>query len=177
MVVVTVSVLAYLGFKRLNASLTSRPVVAANAVPCDQLEHTQIHYHAVLQILDHGNQVPIPTGIGRTSTCFYWLHMHNGEPGIIHVEAPLARTFTLGDFFQVWSMWSGEKQLIDSTHVSTLRAAGDERLAVFVDKGSGPAPYGADPGDIVLAEHEAITIEVGPPPASAPPAYSWPPGF
>src|SRR5919204_189258 len=123
-VIVTVSVFVFLAFRRINDSLTIAPVIAARTVPCDQLEHTQVHYHAELQILVSGNLLPIPTGVGRTTTCYYWLHMHNGEPGMIHIEAPLDRTFTLADFFQVWSMWSGERQLIDSTHVSTIALTG-----------------------------------------------------
>ena len=83
-------------------------------MPCDGLEHTQVHYHAALQILDQGLAVPIPTTLGRTSSCYYWLHMHSGESGIIHVEAPSDHQFTLGDFFQVWSAWSGEKRILDA---------------------------------------------------------------
>ncbi len=33
--------------------------------------------------------------------CFYWLHTHT-EDGIIHIESPVQRTFTLGHFFAIW---------------------------------------------------------------------------
>src|SRR5437773_2530812 len=71
-------------------------------IPCDQLEHTQVHYHAYLQIPNQGSRVSIPTNVGRSSACYYWLHMHTNEAGIIHIESPSDRTFTLGDFFDVW---------------------------------------------------------------------------
>lgn len=176
-VLVTVSVLGFLAWQRLNASLTPGPVVAANAIPCDQLEHTQVHYHAFLQILDAGNPVAIPTGVGRPGGCYYWLHMHTGEPGIIHIEAPSDRTFTLVDFFQVWAMWSGEKQFLDSTHVSNITLGPGQKLVVFVDNGGGPSIYAGNPAGIVLHDHEVITLEIAPPTVDPPPAFTWPQGF
>lgn len=176
-VLVTVSVLAFLAFRRINDSLVSKPIVGANAVPCDQLEHTQVHYHAELQILVDGSLMPIPTDVGRTAGCYYWLHMHSGEPGMIHIEAPLDRRFILADFFQVWSNWAGEKELLDTTHVSTIALGSDQRLAVYVDSGNGPKAYSGDPATIVLEDREVITLEVTPPTVEPPPGYKWPPGF
>src|SRR5439155_4193110 len=123
-------------------------------VPCDGLEHTQVHYHAAIQILDKGKPVAISTGVGRQDFCYYWLHMHSGEAGIIHIEAPSDRAFTLGDFFQVWASWSGQKQLLDSGHVSTITLTSAERLAVFVatDGGGAAQPFTGDPRSIVLEE-------------------------
>ena len=177
-VIATVSVLAYLGFKRINDSLTNTSVsiVERNTIPCDQLEHTQVHYHAALQIFVAGSPLAIPTDLGRTRGCYYWLHMHTNEEGIIHIEAPSDRTFTLGDFFAVWSDWSGQKELIDSTHVSTIALDSSQKLVVYVDGGSGPKAYSGDPGSIVLDKHEVITLEVSPPTIN-PPSFDWPPGF
>lgn len=148
-----------------------------SGIPCDQLEHTQVHYHAFLQILDAGNPVAIPTGVGRPGGCYYWLHMHSGEPGIIHIEAPNDRVFTLVDFFQVWAMWSGEKQFLDFNHVSNIALGPGQKLVVFVDNGGGPARYTGDPAGIVLHDHEVITLEITPPTVEPPPAFTWPPGF
>jgi hypothetical protein len=177
LVLITVSVLSFVAFQRIDASLRSDNTSSANTIPCDKLEQTQVHYHAALQILDGGSAVSIPTNLGRTQSCYYWLHMHTGEQGIIHVEAPDDRTFTLGDFFQVWSRWAGDKEFIDRTHVSTISLGSDQKLLVYVDSGSGPQLYTGDPGTIVLKEHEVITLEVTPPTLTAPPAFDWPPGF
>jgi hypothetical protein len=87
-VLITASVLSYVAFSRLDASVKSNSNSSANAIPCDLLEHTQVHYHAALQILDAGTPVEIPTDLGRSSACYYWLHMHTNEPDIIHVERP-----------------------------------------------------------------------------------------
>lgn len=149
------------------------------SIPCDQLEYTQVHYHAYLQILFQGDAVSIPTDVGRKQGCFYWLHMHTNESGIIHVEAPDNRAFTLGDFFAVWSDWAGQAQPLDSTHVSTLTLGAGQKLAVYVDLdgGAGATPFTGDPRSIVLKNHEVITLEVTPPAVTPPPSFTWPPGF
>ena len=177
LILITVSVLAYVAFTRIDASLRPGNIVAANAIPCDRLSDTQVHYHAALQILVDGKPIPIPTDLGRTDSCYYWLHMHTGEPGIIHVEAPSDRTFILGDFFQVWSVWAGTKELIDARQVSTISLRSDQRLLVYVDSGDGPQAYTGKPGEIVLRDHEVITLEIAPPTVEPPPAFDWPRGF
>jgi hypothetical protein len=174
---VTVAVLSYLAFRRINDSLTNAPAVAASSIPCDQLEHTQVHYHAALQILLDGSALPIPTDLGRTRYCYYWLHMHTGEPGMIHLEAPLDRSFTLGDFFGVWASWSGKKELLDRRHVSTITLDSTQELTVYVDEGHGPTVHTGDPAAVVLKEREVITLEVTPPAVYPPPTFTWPPGF
>ncbi|HXC76936.1 MAG TPA: hypothetical protein VNU19_07785, partial [Candidatus Acidoferrum sp.] len=61
-------------------------VASAAGIPCDQLEHTQVHYHAAVQIIDEGVLHPIPAGIGIVTdssgnvTCYYWLHVHPQYP-------------------------------------------------------------------------------------------------
>jgi len=153
--------------------------VPHTSIPCDQLEHTQVHYHAFLQILNQGDSVLIPTNVGRKVGCYYWLHMHTNESGIIHVESPSDRTFTLGDFFDVWSDWGGKAQLLDGKHVSTLTLASGQKLAAYVDldDGGGAQAYSGDPRSIVLRNHEIITLEITPPATNPPPAFSWPSGF
>ena len=174
---VTVAVFAYVAYTRFHVSQV-RVSASASPVPCDGLEHTQVHYHAAIQILNQGQAVAIPTSVGRTAYCYYWLHMHTGEPGIIHVEAPNDRAFTLGDFFRVWAAWSGGQERIDSRHVSSLTLSGAERLVVFVaPDGSAPQVFTGDPASIVLKEREVVTVEVSPPTVSPPPPFDWPYGF
>jgi len=188
-VLVVVSVMAYVGFSRVNGNqssgsffpnATGSPTSGApqsGSIPCDQLEHTQVHYHALLQIFNQGQAVAIPTNLGRTAACLYWLHMHTGEPGIIHIESPADRIFTLGDFFQVWGAWSGSPQPLDSTQVSSITLSGNEKLLVYLDggDGAGPVAFPGDPKAIELRSHEIITLEVAPPMVSPP--SQFPSGF
>ena len=50
------------------------------------------------------NEQSRPQGpVVTTGSCFYWLHSHTAD-GIIHVEAPVQRTYTLGGFFDIWGL-------------------------------------------------------------------------
>jgi hypothetical protein len=158
----------------VNNKPTPAPPTAAG-IPCDQLEHTQVHYHAALQILYHGNPVSMPSDVGRLSTCFYWLHVHAESPGVIHIESPAAQTFTLGQFFAVWSASKGTPEPLDATHVSSLTLTPEDKLVVYIDlqDGKGPQLYTGDPKAIVLKNHEVITLEVTPPTVTPPPAFTF----
>jgi len=166
---------------------STAPQTAAG-VPCDQLEHTQIHYHAALQIVYQGNVLPIPANIGITGdptapTCFYWLHVHAANPNVIHIESPATQVFTLGQFFAVWSTWNKAQGLpnepLDATHVSTLTLTPDQKLVIYVDQqdGKGPTLYTGDPKAIVLRSHEVITLEITPPEVAPPPSFTFTSGL
>jgi hypothetical protein len=167
----------------INSRNTGTGQPQAAGIPCDQLEHSQTHYHAAIQIVYGGIVHPIPANIGIVNptapTCYYWLHVHAADPNIIHIEAPRSRVFTLSDFFAVWSTWSGIKQQLDSTHVSTLTLTPDQKIVVYVDKGDGKGAqvYDGDPNKIVLLSHEVITIEITPPTVAPPPAFTFPTGL
>jgi hypothetical protein len=171
-----------IAYNFINNKPTNVP--SAAGIPCDQLEHTQTHYHAALQIINLGVLHPIPanTGIvldssGTSVTCYYWLHVHAANPDVIHIESPANDTFNLGQFFAVWSTWGHQTQPLDATHVSTFTLSPDETLVVYVDAndGKGPQVYTGDPAKIVLKTHEVISIEItnAANPATMPPAFNW----
>ena len=88
----------------------ARPIVnpqyppVDNAVYCDQQEQLAYHIHAHLTMYIDGQNVPLPAQIGIASdqSCLYWLHTHDTS-GVIHMEAPINRTFMLGNFLDEWS--------------------------------------------------------------------------
>jgi hypothetical protein len=160
------------------------PAVAG--VPCDRLEHSQVHYHAALQIVYNGNVVNLPdnAGIqtdstGANVTCYYWLHVHAANKNVIHIESPASDTFTVGQFFDVMNSWSQANgkpaQKLDATHVSTFTLKPEEKIVTYVDLGDGKGPqvYTGDPRAIQLKSHEVITIEITPPDVTPPPAFDW----
>lgn len=170
---------------------TGKPAPGPTAVagiPCDSLEHTQVHYHAALQIMYQGNVVDLPDNIGivtgssATSSCLYWLHVHASDKNVVHIESPASRTFTLGEFIAVWANWAkitgAPIPSLDSTHVTTIALTPGQTLATYVDlqDGKGPQLFTGDPNSIVLKSHEVITLEITPPPASTPPAVTFPSG-
>src|ERR1700693_452562 len=79
---------------------STAPQTAAG-IPCDQLEHTQVHYHSAVQIVYQGNVLPSPANLGSpgdraAATCFYCLHGHAASQTVSHIESPANQVFTLG---------------------------------------------------------------------------------
>ena len=150
-------------------TLASRAVGQAmgqqiNGISCDAQEGQRIHIHQHLAILDHGKVVTIPQyiGIPQASRCIYWLHTHTAD-GIIHIEAPKERSFTLGDFFAVWG------QPLDRANVASARSRKSEGTRVWLNG----ALYSGDPAKIPLTAHADIVIQVGPPFTKPVPFTNW----
>jgi hypothetical protein len=149
---------------RAQAPLPAAAGQPVNGISCDAQEGQRIHIHQHLLILDHGKPVPIPPNVGQVPArrCLYWLHTHTPD-GIIHIEAPRDRSFTLADFFSVWG------QPLSRTAAASARARKGQRLRVWVDG----KPYAGDPRAIKLAEHTDIVIEAGPPFPKPPRFTTW----
>jgi hypothetical protein len=137
---------------------------AVDGIRCDQMEGSVMHIHQHLAIRDHGKSVTVPEDVGRpiVGQCLYWLHTHTPD-GIIHVESPGFRTFTLGNFFDIW----GEP--LGKTNVAGAKPRKNERVVVWVDGRS----YAGDPRKIELTAHLDVTIDVGPPYAKPAPFTAW----
>ena len=135
-----------------------------DGIRCDQMEGAVLHIHQHLAIRDHGKPVTVPEDVGRpiVAQCFYWLHTHTPD-GIIHIESPNFRSFTLGNFFDVWG------QPLSKTDVAGAKPKKNEHVAVWVDGN----PYSGDPRKIPLTTHLDVTIEVGPPYTKPAPFTQW----
>ena len=134
-----------------------------DGISCQASEQTIFHIHAHLTIFVSGSPRQVPAGIGipgsqaqnsaqgafmSGGTCFYWLHTHAAD-GIIHIESPVHRTYTLGDFFDEWGQPLGPHQVGLAT--GAVVAIYDGRR------------YEANPRDIPLNAHAQIQLEVGTP--------------
>jgi hypothetical protein len=135
-----------------------------SGIACDAMEGQRIHIHQHLVLLDHGKPVPIPANVGQVPArnCLYWIHTHTPD-GIIHIESPQSRTFTLADFFAIWGQPISRKQ------VASMRARKKRNLRVWVDG----KLYDGDPGTIPLVAHADIVIEAGPPFLPPPKFTNW----
>ena len=146
-----------------------------DGIGCDAGNTILYHIHTHLSLFYDGQQIAIPMGVGIVpprqvqanfvvgGKCFYWLHTHDAT-GIIHVESPVQKQFTLGDFFDIWGQ-----------PLRTGDVAGYHGSVVTVVDGKR---YSGNPRDIVLGEHEQVTLEVGPPyPFPTAPTYTWPAGL
>ncbi len=147
--------------QRVQMAPTGQPVAG---ISCDAMEGQRIHIHQHLLILDHGHSVPVPYDVGRPAgnQCLYWLHTHTPD-GVIHIESPANRTFTLGDFFAIWG------QPLSTTRAATAFAKEGSKLKVWVDG----KPYAGDPAKIPLVAHADIVIEAGPPFPTPPKFTDW----
>ena len=121
------------------------PAFPVDGIPCEAMEAQGFHIHAHLELWKGGRPVPIPAGVGIVGGCFYWLHTHTPD-GILHVEAPADRQFTLSQFFAVWGSSAPQP---------------DPGSKVWIDQGQGFQPYEGDWENIVLTDKEKISI--GPP--------------
>lgn len=149
---------------------------AVNGIECGTHEQAIFHIHAHLAVFVGGNQRTIPEGIGiappreesqtdtgpfvASGSCFYWLHTHTAD-GIIHIEAPLQRTFTLGDFFAVWGQPLSVSQ-VGPAHGTVIAYVDGQRVST-------------DPRSIPLTAHAVIQLDVNG--DTAPQPYTFPAGL
>jgi hypothetical protein len=147
-----------------------------DGIKCQSSEQTLFHIHAHLTIFVNGSPRQVPAGIGipgasaqntpqgpfiTSGKCFYWLHTHAAD-GVVHIESPVRRTYTLGEFFDEWGQPLGPSQVGPARgHVTAMY---NGRL------------YQGNPRDIPLTAHAQIQLEVGVP-LVAPASITWPTGL
>jgi hypothetical protein len=142
------------------------PAAASSTVDgirCQGAEQVLFHIHVHLTVYVNGTARRIPYGIGipgahvastsagpyvAAGSCFYWLHTHAAD-GIIHIESPIQRTYTLGNFFDVWG------QRLSPSDVGSAAGRVTALYNGQVFRGS--------PRDIPLTKHAQIQLEVGRP--------------
>jgi hypothetical protein len=115
------------------------------------------HHHAQLHVYNDGLLVPVPAEIGlapgegggiKTAA---GLHTH-APGGVIHIESTKPFTATLGDFFAIWGVAFGPKQ------VGSLKDDGDNHVYVLAN--GKPV---ADPIDYVMREGDNLVVAYGKP--------------
>ncbi|OGY99117.1 MAG: hypothetical protein A2945_05375 [Candidatus Liptonbacteria bacterium RIFCSPLOWO2_01_FULL_52_25] len=82
------------------------------AMDCTLDMYTKFHIHPNLAIIVNGEPQTLPANIGVRYGCMNPLHAHD-ETGKIHVESPVQRDFTLGDFFAVWEKTFSKEQIFE----------------------------------------------------------------
>ena len=164
-IVVILAVIVGLGIYFANQS--SKPAVLNDfsAVPndtqlmnnmkkagLDQLatEGTVLHIHQHLDIIVNGQSITIPAGIGIGSTFISPLHIHDTS-NILHVESPVQKDFTLGQFFDEWGVD------FNNNCIATNCADDTHKLVMFVN--GNPV---TDLRGYVLKSHDEIYIWYGP---------------
>jgi hypothetical protein len=156
----------------ISTSVTGQTI---DGIQCQAGEQLVYHIHAHLAIYVNGAARVIPEGIGimppraeqsssegpfvTSGSCFYWLHAHTGD-GIIHIESPTQRTYTMGDWFDVWGI------RLDSSHVGPASGT----VIAYLDG----QRYSGDVRAIPLNAHNLIQLDVNKDVAPAP--FTFPAG-
>lgn len=101
-----------------------------DGISCRKLANQTVKYHIHVHVAVYvkGKMERLPAGIGITEPrllekyskghfydvgiydCLYWLHTHVPD-GIIHIETPGKKDFTLGEFFDIWNQPLGPSQV------------------------------------------------------------------
>jgi len=131
----------------------------------------KLHTHQHLDILVHGKPVTIPANMGISSAPKFIspLHTHDAT-GVVHVESPTIETFTLGQFFDVWSV------RLTSRCLGAECAKGNNKLQVFLNG----KRFLDDPRRLPLLQHQEIVVTFGSTkelPHQIPASYTFPAGL
>jgi hypothetical protein len=134
-----------------------------DGIHCAPVEQLAYHIHAHLAVYKDGQLYSLPGGIGipgsqmvQTSEgpvaagghCFYWLHTHTSD-GIIHIESPTQRIYTLGEFFNEWH------QPLSADQVGNVHG----KITAFVNG----KLWTKDLRSIPLVPHAVIQFNIGEP--------------
>ena len=156
----------------LAPSTTTRLGAIIDGIQCQPLAQLAYTTYAHLQVYVDGQSRALPGGIGMvdenvfetqhglyygTHTCMYWLHTRAAD-GLLEVQSPVSRRYTLGDFFQIWN------QPLDATRVALARGP----VTAIVNG----RRWRGNPAAIPLTEHAAIQLSVGKP-TPAPRPVDW----
>jgi hypothetical protein len=148
----------------LAPASTTTQGATVDGVECAPVEQLAYHIHSHLQVYVNGQPRTLPGAIGIVGPlppqqtpdgpfytggeCIYWLHTHTSD-GIVHVESPTVRVYTLGNFFDEWG------QPLSRTRVASAKG----RVTAFLNG----KRWTQDPRAIPLLPHASIQLDVGAP--------------
>jgi hypothetical protein len=157
-----------------SASMSNNaPVI--NGISCDSMEHFNFHIHAHLDIFIDGSPYAVPSEIGIVSNqCIYWMHTHD-DSGIIHIESPTKRTFTLGEFFDIWGKTFDNNRLFDNFVEEGGNNSNNSSLSVYLN--GNRVNNATDYREIMIKSHDEIAIVYGIAPDAIPRSYEFPEGL
>jgi hypothetical protein len=172
LIVVAISIgisLAVTSYKLLPSSSSA---LSVDEIQCNASEQLLFHIHAHLDVFVNGQLMYIPPQIGIIpDKCIYWLHTHDNS-GIIHIESPIKRDFTLGQFFDLWKSKLNDREVFNKTFNKT----GNNNMPQIYINGN-KLPIGTNYRDVKLHAHDEIALIYGTPPTDIPSKYDFPQGL
>jgi hypothetical protein len=144
--------------------------VKAAGLPMLGQEGQVLHIHSHLDVYVDGKTVTVPAlvGIDEAKQQISPLHTHD-TTGVVHIESPVKKDFTLGEFMTEWNV------PISKDALGSLKTGGGKDLRVYVN---GKARTG-DPAALKLAAHDEIAVVYGAAgdKVHVPVSYNWPEGL
>lgn len=130
-----------------------------------------LHHHQYLDIYINGQRMAVPAGVGLVSAqnCLYPLHVHDGEPNIIHNESDQANaSYTLSQFFDIWGV------ALSKTQISSYKTDGSHQMVIkLIDSAGKVTTYTGDPRQLPLVDQETIYILYNSPNVKLTPYTNW----
>lgn len=175
-----IGVLVWRNFAGTDVLSQAQQIVDPNYGPvdgvyCSTLEYANqpgaYHVHAHISIYINGQNVPLvantgiaPEGVTSQSsvTCFYWLHTHDAS-GVIHIESPTTKLYTLSDFFDIW------QQKFSSSGSFPTQLASSAGWVIYVNG----KQVNTDFNHLLLHAHDLITIGYNSPGIKPDTTYAW----
>jgi hypothetical protein len=156
-----------------SSSSTNPITTVVDGIQCNVSEQFLFHIHTHIDIFVNGKHVYIPPQIGIVpGKCIYWMHTHDGS-GIIHIESPIKRDFTLGQFFDLWKMKLSNPKVFDNI----FNRKDVPPPSVYINGSKVPSTINYR--DVKLSPHQEIAIVYGSPlqGKNIPSKYDFPQGL
>jgi len=150
----------------------STQTATIDGIRCGATEQLAYHIHVHLALYANGGPYSLPAGIGIPGSvaqptpqgpeaaggrCIYWLHTHTSD-GIIHVESPTQRIYSLGNFFDEWH------QPLSADRLGSVKG----KVVAFING----KPWTKSLRAIPLIPHAVIQLSIGRP-VPPPTAVNW----
>jgi hypothetical protein len=147
----------------LAPASSTTPGTTVDGIQCAPVEQLAYHIHSHLQVYVDGQPRALPAAIGMlgpvaqqtaygpfygAQQCIYWLHTHASD-GVIHIESPTKRVYTLGNFFDEWH------QPLSRSQVASAKG----KVSAFLNG----KRWTQDPRSIPLLPHASVQLDVGAP--------------
>jgi hypothetical protein len=125
------------------------------------------HIHVHLDVLVDGQSIPVPAnlGIDVARGGISPLHTHDSS-GVVHIESPVKRQFSLGEFFTEWGV------SLSADNIGGLHATDGKAVRAYVNG----QPRAGDPATITFNQHDEIALVYGTSSQNIPATYDFPPG-
>jgi hypothetical protein len=152
-----------------------------DGIECQANEAFVMHDHTALDLYVNGAQVNVPEGTGIVApppnvaqasngltTCLYALHVHQGEPNLIHIESPVKKSYTVGQLFDIWG-----QELTDTSFMGhPIDAQHKLTIEVYDESGKLVQTYTGKPRDLAFSNRQTFVFKYDSPNVK-PALFDW----